>query len=542
MIQEPTILLVVPNYTHSVHPDYNYFPPVGLAYVLSALQDAGYTSHVLNLNHLHGKTSELLCQELDRVHYDIVCTGGNSLIFDELDGIIKTARQHASAPVTVLGGPIVTTEPVLIFEAIEPDYGVIGDGEVTLPELIARIVEPKGDVPGTVFRQSGETMVAPPREALADLDMIAFPDLDALGYAEWLDHQSIGFLASSTVLDNPRPYPIMGSRGCPFKCTFCFHFSKYRERSMENLFTELEAAVVKYKINLVPLCDECFSLKQARMHDFCDRITALRNRLDWELHWSIQLTVKHVDETLLETLKNAGCNSVSYGFESFSPTVLKSMNKPITPKEIDNAVRKTLDAKLMLIGNFIFGDTKETPQTVNETLTYWQTHCEGQVGIGLIQVYPGSEIYKRCVDNGMIKDRLAFIRHNIAGITAVNITDAMTEKEFEAMLVNIYTVRCRHSKFGVIRRLRKKHNGLYHIRLKCPSCKERVTYDNVLMQGPPQGVLRKMPFLLEAMLHCKKCSRRFWAVPPLMRLIYKLLGFKPVFLMLVKIGLLKKVS
>lgn len=542
MNRKPQILLVVPNYNDSVSPDYNYFPPLGLGYVSSALQNAEYAPVVLNLNHLNGKTPELLRRELDRVHYDIVCTGGNSLIYDELYSIIRTTSHHQSAPVTVLGGPIVTTEPVLIFEAIEPDYGVIGDGEKTVTELVSHIMEPNNDISGTIFRRSGETVLAPPREPALDLDTINFPDLDALGYADWLDHQPTNFVASSTEIDNPRPYPIMGSRDCPFKCTFCFHFSKYRERSMENLFSELEAAVVKYKINLVLLADECFSLKPARMHDFCLRITELRKRLNWDLKWSIQLTVKHVDEALLNTLKDAGCNSVSYGFESFSPVVLKSMNKPITPEEIDNALRRTLDANLIVIGNFIFGDTKETPQTVNETLTYWRNHCESQVSIGLIQLYPGSEIYKRSVDKGIIKDRLSFIRRNIAGITAVNFTEAMSNEEFEAMLVNIYTVRCRYSKFAIINKIHKKQNGYYRITLKCPFCKKRVTYDNVLMQGPPQGILKKMPFLREAMLNCRQCSRRFWAVPPLMRVIYKLLGFKPVFLSLVKAGLLKKIS
>ena len=114
-----------------------------------------------------------------------------------------------------------------------------------------------------------------------------------------------------------------------------------------------------------------------RLLEFCDGIKKLKSEISWDLKWSPQLTVHSVDGDLLKIMKEAGCELISYGFESFSPIVLKSMGKPITPQQIDNAIKETLKAKIAIQANFIFGDIAETKETAEETLNYWKNHCKG---------------------------------------------------------------------------------------------------------------------------------------------------------------------
>ena len=217
------ILMVVPNYSNSEKTDYNYTFPLGLAYVLSALKHKGMSPDVLNLNHLDGKSDQLLAAVLDRNKYDIVCTGGNSLLYHELKTIINTANGHPSRPVTILGGPVITSEPELISDALRPDYGVMGEGEDTTPELIDNIINKSGvAVMGTVYWRDGKATMAPVRSSISNLDEIPFPEFDDLGLNAWLDKLYCNYNYSTFGFDYPRLYPLMGSRGCPFKCTFCF--------------------------------------------------------------------------------------------------------------------------------------------------------------------------------------------------------------------------------------------------------------------------------------------------------------------------------
>lgn len=517
------ILMVAPNYTNSEKTDYNYTFPLGLAYVLSALKHKGMSPDVLNLNHLDGKSDQLLTAVLDRNKYDIVCTGGNSLLYHELKTIINTANEHPSHPATVLGGPVITSEPELIFEALRPDYGVMGEGEVTTPELIDSIINKTGlAVMGTVYWRNGKATIAPVRSSISNLNEIPFPEFDDLGLNEWLDKLHCNCNYSTFGFDYPRLYPLMGSRGCPFKCTFCFHYEKHRERSLDNIFEELEAAVVKYNINIIGLYDDCFSLSPSRVREFCRRITELRTRIGRPLYWGVQLTVKNITDEMLTLLKNAGCNSISYGFESFSAPVLKSMHKPIKPEEINNALRKTLEHHIVVQANFIMGDRAETRETANETLDYWKKNCDGQVTLGFIQPYPGSEIYRHCVRKKIITDKLSFIEHNIAGEKTINFTDNMSDEDYRRLTLEIYGARLQYRRYAVPSHV-IKNGERYAMDITCPYCRQSFTCHNILVK-------KEFLFLYRFDFGCRFCARRFFVVsrffPALLKLLNLMIRFK----------------
>jgi len=517
------ILMVVPNYSNSEKRDYNYTFPLGLAYVLSALKHKGMSPDVLNLNHLDGKSDQLLAAVLDRNKYDIVCTGGNSLLYHELKTIINTANEHPAHPVTILGGPVITSEPELIFEALRPDYGVMGEGEVTTPELVDNITNKTGiAVAGTVYWRDDKATLAPVRSSISNLDEIPFPEFDDLGLNEWLDKIHCNSNYSTFEFDYPRLYPLMGGRGCPFNCTFCFHYEKHRERSLDNIFEELEVAVVKYNINIIGLYDDCFSLSQARMREFCRRMIELRTRIGRPLCWGVQLTVKKINDEMLILLKNAGCNSISYGFESFSAPVLKSMNKPIKPEEINNALRKTLEHHIVVQANFIMGDIAETWETANETLDYWKKNCDGQVTLGFIQPYPGSEIYRHCVRKKIITDKLSFIENNIAGEKTINFTDNMSDEEYRRLTLEIYSARLKYRRYVVPSNL-IKDGERYTMEITCPYCRQSVICHNILLK-------KEFLFLYRFDFGCRLCARRFFVVsrffPELLELLNLMIRFR----------------
>ncbi len=60
---------------------------------------------------------------------------------------------------------------------------------------------------------------------------------------------------------------------------------------------------------------------------------------------------------------------------------------------------------------------------------FWKNFCEGQVQLGFIQAYPGSEIYNHCVKKGIIKDELDYIKNKMAHQNWLNMTDKMTDEE-----------------------------------------------------------------------------------------------------------------
>ena len=84
---------------------------------------------------------------------------------------------------------------------------------------------------------------------------------------------------------------------------------------------------------------------------------------------------------LLEHCKEAGCIHISYGLESASNKILKSMRKHISVEQIESALDQTYETGIAIRGNFIFGDKEETLDTVEETLQWWARHYKYQISI-----------------------------------------------------------------------------------------------------------------------------------------------------------------
>ncbi|MEK6893422.1 MAG: radical SAM protein, partial [Nanoarchaeota archaeon] len=386
-----SILMIIPKQKATREKDYTYIFPLGITYISAVLKKEGYNVDCLNMNHKIGTPEEIINEQLNKKNYDFVGTGSITTAYQVMKKIIDTLKIHRSRPKVILGGLIITSEPETIFKLLEPDYAVIGEGEETVIELLEAIKQKRDlkKIKGIEFRDDkGELILTETKQPTNNLDTGPYPDYEGFEFDKFLNNlhpNSHDYIYSA--FDRPRVYSIMGSRGCPFNCTFCYHYNRYRKRSVDSIMQELEIMVPKYKTNIILFYDECIAADKVRLTELCKKMTELRQKISWEIKWYPQLTVHNIDDETLKMMKDAGVAGVSYGFESFSPTVLKSMNKPITPQMIDSAFKKTMKAGLTMQANFIFGDTAETMETAMETLSWWKKNAQGQIHLLFIQPY-----------------------------------------------------------------------------------------------------------------------------------------------------------
>lgn len=511
------ILLVIPRYNGGENINYSYTFPLGLGYISSVVKKAGYDVTVLNLNHQKGTITEILNKWMNKEKYDVAATGHTGMGFSIVKKITEVARIHPSKPKIILGGALITSEKKLMFKTLKPDYAVYGEGEVTIIELL-KCIQKNGDfrkVDGILFEdKEGKIIVTNPREPIKDINKIPFPDFDGLGFKEYLNNQftNIGY---PNYYDFPRALPILASRSCPFQCTFCYHSigTGYRERSIKNVIDEVKLMIKKYNINIIGIYDDLFSARRERILEFCKEISKINEKQSQKIKWACQLSVKNMDDKLLKIMKEAGCEVISYGFESFSEDVLKSMHKPITPKEIDSALKATMNAEIGIQANFIFGDPAETLETSKKTLDYWRRECKGQVNLIFIQPYPGSAIYEHCISKGIIKDKIDYIHNDMTKNIIVNMTNSMTDKDIKQLSKKIEKLRLKYCSF-IMPRLVIKKNGRYEVTIKCPFCSEHITYKNYFLQN-------RLIYATYGLV-CRSCNMRFNVISPLLYLLKKM--------------------
>lgn len=483
------ILLIMPRYIYAckdTKPNYNYSFPMGLSYIYSVIKKNGYDIDAYNLNHEEGKVEDLTKKKLDQNKYDIIGIGGMAIDYDIIDKIVNVCKNHSTHPKVILGGPILTSNKELVSKNINFDVGVIGEGEITIIELLEKIEKnnPFNEVKGICYKEDDNIIFTNPREQIEDLDLLPFPDYKAFGFEKVLDNlSSLGVFFG--LMDYPRAYPLLGSRGCAFQCTFCHHSigSKYRKRSISNIIQEIEFAIKEYNINSFILNDDLFSANKERLYEFCEKIKEVNKKFLVNLKWWCSLWVGTVDEKTLLTLKDAGCLYVGFGFESYSHSVLKSMKKPIIPQQIDLAIKLCMKTNMPVVGNFIFGDIAETKETSEETLEYWKKNCSGQVKLFFIHPYPGSEIYQSCLNRGIIKDELNFIKNEIHHTYIRNMTLNMSDEEFNHLKKEVYELTQKSIPYEIPYKVESEGNKRYSLYVKCPYCKKDSIFKNCLIKN-----------------------------------------------------------
>ena len=492
--------------------NYNYNIPIGLAYISAFLKQHGHEVHFLNLNHCDGIAEELIKEKLSKEKYNFAITGGISPFYPDVKNCIESVRKCSPETRIIVGGGLVSSQPEIMFSLLQPDYGVIGEGELTIKELFD-CLDNNGDVNtvnGLIFRNTeGQVILTKPRDPINNLDLLPWPDYEGLGFAEYLEHMLPGDVYYYSIFDNPRTYPVIASRSCPFSCTFCFHplGKKYRKRSLDNIIAELEYAIKRYNLNIIVFYDELFANDRPRILEFCRRITELLKTIPWEVKWFCQMRVDVLDEELLVIMKSAGCYYIGLGLESYNATVLKSMKKFISPKQIDDALRLCHKHNISFTGNFIFGDTAETIETYRDTISYWKENKEiigNQVVLGLITLFQGSPLYTQAVEKGIIKDEIAFIENRATKDEVINFTEKMTDEEYQKMVLGITEANIITPRYSVPL-LTTKNNGFPEVHVKCPHCNGISVYRNISL--PPllgfQSVDRRLVELI-----CRNCNAR----------------------------------
>ena len=495
------ILLVVPRYSSTWGEFYQV--PLGLGYIASAMKRAGHRVSGLNLNHYPGSIEDLVAAKVAEIDPDVCASGALAPFLSTLKAIFAAARKAKPGIVNLAGGGMVSGEPEISLQVMDIDIGVVGEGEVTVAELL-NCLEKSGNlqsVKGIVFRdRDGSVVQTPARAQVQDLSQIAWPDYELLECDKNIANQRAldNYFFHSHPESKPRAIDMITSRSCPFSCTFCFHpvGKVYRERPLDDFFAELDSVVARYQVNMVALIDELFSLRKQRLLEFCARIKP------YKLQWMVQLHVSSATEEVLSAMHDAGGSYISYGIESMSKPVLESMKKKTKPDRIAVALDMTFERHIGIQGNLLFGDKAETLETANESMHWWAANRRYQVNLTPLMVFPGSPDYYQAIKEGLIVDRAAYVRDIPPNLNISRMNDKNIEMVrfqvwvFANTLLNLAPLKS----FTPSNTQVPDRDTTYDIVWDCPRCKHQNDYLGIVLPPDHSHTIR---------LTCRKCLARW---------------------------------
>ena len=166
-------------------------------------------------------------------------------------------------------------------------------------------------------------------EVLKDLDTFPFPFRDFKSTTKYFDPS----------MPTPKPQLAMyGSKGCPFKCTFCswpqtMYFGNVALRSPEKIAEEIQDAVEKHGFRSIFFDDDTFNLGTKRISKLCDYLKEIN--LPWTMMGRLDVSPNWLYDKMVET----GCVGMRFGIETFNIDVLKNIEKGIERRDF----RQTLE-------------------------------------------------------------------------------------------------------------------------------------------------------------------------------------------------------
>lgn len=419
------VLLVIPRY-ETYDANGHYVMPLGILYISSYLKESNVAKvFTLNINHIKGEERQILTDYIKANDVDILGIGGLSGEYVDMARMVVYAKQIKPEIKIILGGGIMTADPIVTMTAIpQVDYGIIGEGEKTIVELVQalsgeRLIE---DISGIIYYQNGKLKQTRKRGEIKDLDSLPFPDYEGFNYQSYLEE-------NPDMSDLGKKYSqvsIVGGRSCKYNCTFCFHPSgtTYRQRTLDSIFSEIDYLISHYEISYIALREELFATDNRRVAEFCERIGK------YDLDWSIQLRIDGINQELVDILKVTRCRYVFVGVESANDDILQSMRKGITVAEIETALDMLHEVGLNSRSGVIFGDQCETEYTAMWTFNwYLKNKARYRMFVDMIIAFPGSTIYKNGCKANLI-DPVHFLQD---GCPIVNISK-MSKSEFDKIL------------------------------------------------------------------------------------------------------------
>lgn len=346
-------------------PDFHQIP-YGLLSLGAQAARAGHEVKLLNLSAYPWRRVEEVVRALPAELYGMSCWTANRRGVDLVARCIR--RFHPAAHI-VVGGPHATPlAPEVLEYYTAVDTVAVGESEDTFLELCERLEAraSTGGIAGTWFREGGQIKEGPKRPSINDLDRLASPH------------------------DYFPTHILMTSRGCPWQCTFCGAETTwgrgFRGRSVPRVLDDLEQALARLPVKMVQIKDDTFTANKRRALEICNGI---RER-GLNFSWSCDTRVDVLTDELLRAMRLAGCERLSLGVESGSPSVLSKINKKITVEQILRSTALAKSYGIQVRYYMMLGNRGETLETFQETLRFLERAKPHQYIFSCLSIYPGT--------------------------------------------------------------------------------------------------------------------------------------------------------
>ena len=394
MTPQRRILLVSANRHREPYPVY----PLGLSYLKSYLRRRMPHYEVLLFDCNLGSVAQLE-EFIRREQPDMVgvslrnVDGANSLregyFLPGYLEITQAVRRASQAPL-LIGGAGFSIFPHYFMEATGADYGLAGEGEESLAQLLEALDEgrePHG-IDGLFVRGGSPEEEGYPRPRRCYLR-----SLDVEFEEEWVAY----YWKYSGMLN------IQTKRGCPYGCVYC-SYPVIDGRTMRTLdAAKIVDDILRLKqrmgVDYLFFTDSVFNI----CPEFNAQLAEELIRREAGIRWGAYFTPAGLGREELELYRRSGVTHIEFGTESFDAATLEAYRKRFTFDDVLHASEAALAANVYYAHFLILGGVGETMQSIGRSIDN-SRHIRHSVFFPYVgmRIYPHTRLHTMAVEQGVV--------------------------------------------------------------------------------------------------------------------------------------------
>jgi anaerobic magnesium-protoporphyrin IX monomethyl ester cyclase len=327
---------------------------------------------------------------------DVLAFGALTSTYQWMLDVARQAKEIDPNIKTVFGGVHPSAVPDLVIARPQVDYVVSGEGDEAFPTILKAIAKKDYSTPiyNTRFKnKEGRVVTGLQKGFMQDLDTLPFFDKPL-----WEEHVRLGDL-----------YLTMASRGCPYRCTFCFNnfFAKLPEeksgkyvrlRSVDHVIAELKIAKRRYKLQKIDFQDDVFATSKKWLAEFADKY-----KREIGIPYNILTHPRYIDEEIAQWLKESGCEWIQMGVQSMDESFKKdNLMRYERSEDVESALNLMHKFGLHAKVDHMFGLPDEPiAAQENARLLYASTHPK-RIQTFWTCYLPGTDMMKEAEAKGTI--------------------------------------------------------------------------------------------------------------------------------------------
>lgn len=284
--------------------------------------------------------------------------------------IVELCRDIFPGVPILVGGIYASLMPDHAREVLQPEFLVIGPGEIQTADLLADILH----LPH--LREEHPT------------------EIDDFPYPAFELYRKISYLV------------VMASRGCPFRCSFCATYlidSAFSERKPEAVVEEILSQTRQFRVRDVAFYDDALLLQpEKRIKPILRQIKESKREL--RFHTPNGLHARFIDEELARLMYECNFKTIRLSLESVAKERRRDIHNKITPGEMTRAVQNLVKAGYQsrdIETYIIMGLPNQPLEEVIETILY-ANNLGIQVRLASFSPIPGTKDYQRAIENGYL--------------------------------------------------------------------------------------------------------------------------------------------